>query len=101
MFGKRICLECGRPGLKVSTISTPVALTCEYCGTTHAVARFRNVPYWVAGMLLLLLPITWFAGIFRREVFVVLFGLWLVFDTLWGRFVPLQKAVDDQDKIEG
>lgn len=99
MFGKRTCLQCARSGVKPSTIFMPGAATCDYCGAEHEVARFRNVPYIVAAGVLVLLVSAWFSGLFSREAFVALLGVWLVFDVVWGRIVPLQLVSDDS--IEG
>lgn len=61
--------------------------------------RFPSLPHVVAGCLLLALIIAWSFGRFRRELFILLFGAWLILDTLWGRFVPLQ--LKGQENIEG
>ncbi len=53
----------------------------------------------IAGVLLLALIVAWFFGWFRRELFILLFGAWLILDMLWGRFVPLQLI--EQDSLEG
>ena len=84
--------------MKASQISLPGPIQCEYCGTEHKATRFRNVPYFVAGGLFSILIVAWFTGFFSREIFIVLFGAWLVFDLLWGRFVPLQSVSTDKNE---
>ncbi|MDH3468726.1 MAG: hypothetical protein OES26_23005 [Gammaproteobacteria bacterium] len=94
---KRKCKECGRPGLNVSRVLLPNPVSCKFCGTEHVVSRFENVPYVVAGGLLVLLVVAWWGKVIHWAAFVALLGAWLVFDFLWGVFIPLRPVGDAKD----
>jgi len=97
---KRVCLACGRKGIKVSKLMLPGPAACAYCGAEHVKAQYRNVPYMVAGGLLIATVGTWILGVFNRGVFIAVLAIWLVFDSLWGRFIPLQLVDNGRDVKE-
>lgn len=65
-------------------------MQCEYCGTEYEIARHKNLPYSVAGLLAALFVLTWLTGNFNGVVFLILCGVWLTFDLCWESLAPLQ-----------
>ena len=87
-------------GIKVGEIVVTGPTTCAYCGTEYEVARYQNLPYVAAGTLAVLFLLAWLTGRFNAFVFLLISGLWLVFQLIWEALVPLKiRAEAEQDKI--
>jgi hypothetical protein len=63
---------------------------CEYCGTEYDIARYKNLPYAVAGVLAAIFVLTWLTGRLNGILFLILCGVWLTFDLIWESLAPLQ-----------
>lgn len=63
---------------------------CEVCGTEYEVARFKDLPYAVAAILAMAFAFAGFSGLLDSTLFLILCGLWLVFDFIWETLVPLK-----------
>jgi hypothetical protein len=63
---------------------------CEYCGTEYDIARYKNLPYTVAGLLAVIFVLAWLTGKLNGIVFLILGGVWLTFDLIWESLAPLQ-----------
>lgn len=53
-------------------------------------ARYKNLPYTATGVLAILFLLAWFSGKLNAFVFLLLSGLWLVFELVWEALVPLK-----------
>ena len=90
-------------GIKVGKIILTGPTHCAYCGTEYEVARYKNLPYTATAVLAILFLLTWLTGKFNAMVFLLLSGLWLVFEFTWEALVPLKVLGDNaqnQDQIE-
>ncbi len=65
-------------------------MQCEYCGTKYDIARYKNLPYTVAGLLAVIFVLAWLAGKLNGIFFLILGGVWLTFDLIWESLAPLQ-----------
>ncbi len=65
-------------------------MQCEYCGTEYDIARYKNLPYTVAGLLAVTFVLAWLMGKLNGIVFLMLCGVWLTFDLIWESLAPLQ-----------
>ncbi len=63
---------------------------CEYCGTEYDIARYKNLPYTVAGLLAVIFVLAWLTGNLNGISFLILCGVWLTFDLIWESLAPLQ-----------
>ena len=87
-------------GIKVGKIVVTGPTTCAYCGTEYEVARYKNLPYAATGALAVLFLLAWLTGRFNAFVFLLLSGLWLVFELIWEALVPLKiRTETKQDEI--
>ncbi len=87
---KRRCLKCHNRGIKVGKIVITGPTACAYCGTEYEVARYKNLPYIATSAVAALFLLAWLSGIFNAIVFLLLSGLWLIFEIAWETFVPLK-----------
>ena len=100
---KRKCLRCNNMGIKVGKIILTGPTHCAYCGTEYEAARYGNLPYTATGILVILFLLAWATGRLNALVFLLLSGLWLVFEFTWEALVPLKVLEENgqkQDEIE-
>ena len=86
----RRCPNCRLKGIKVGRVLITGPPTCEICGTEYQPRRFANLRYAAAGLLAVVFLAAWLTGNINIGVFIILCGLWLVFDFLWEFLVPLK-----------
>ena len=90
-------------GIKVGKIVLTGPTHCVYCGTEYEAARYENLPYTATGVLVVLFLLAWAIGKLNALGFLLLSGLWLVFEFTWEALVPLkvlEKNEQNQDEIE-
>lgn len=87
---KRTCSQCKQPGIKVGKVVMLGPTQCEYCGTEYDVARYKNLPYTIAGLLAFIFVLAWLTGKLNGIMFLILCGVWLTFDLIWESLAPLQ-----------
>ncbi len=69
---------------------------CDFCGTEFVIARYRNLPYAVAGLLAVIFILTWLTGKLSGILFLILCGVWLTFDLIWENVAPLKRVKSSQ-----
>ncbi len=87
---KRTCSQCKLPGIKVGKVVTLGPMQCEFCGTEYEIARYRNLPYSVAGLLAVAFILLWLTDKLNGISFLMLCGVWLTFDLIWESLAPLR-----------
>ncbi len=65
-------------------------IQCAYCGTEYEVSKYKALPHTVAVILAFVFVIAWVTDRLNGGVFLILSGIWLVFDLIWERTVPLR-----------
>ena len=97
---KRKCPKCQNMGIKVGKIVITGPTSCAYCGTVYEVARYKNLPFAATAAVAVLFLLSWFTGTFNAIVFLLLSGLWLLFEFVWETLVPLRVRDEvEQDEI--
>ncbi len=96
---KRFCTACRHAGIKVGRVLFSGSFQCAYCGTEYEASRLKDLPHTVAGLLALVFVMAWFLNRLNGVVFLVLSGLWLAFDLVWQRTVPLRPVPHDEDGV--
>lgn len=85
-------------GIKVGKIVLTGPTRCAYCGTEYEAARYENLPYAATGVLAVLFLLAWATGKLNALVFLLLSGLWLVFEFAWEALVPLKVLEENRQK---
>lgn len=86
-------------GIRIGKVVITGPTACAFCGTEYEVARYKNLPYAATGILAVIFLLAWFTGKFNAMVFLLLSGLWLVFELVWETVVPLKIRSGPKDEI--